>query len=95
AANVNESEKDNTEHIGFIAVGILSGVLAVALVISISIHINRQHCVKCRVDNEDDPYTHNRPENRDMTPPVYDAVVLPQTTQTYENIRDPSPVQPV
>ena len=58
--------------------------------------IYRQHCVKCgTVDNEDDPYTHNRPENRDMTPPVYDTVVLPQTAQAYENIRDPSHVQPV
>ncbi|KAI0240953.1 hypothetical protein LSAT2_004146, partial [Lamellibrachia satsuma] len=36
-ANINDGDKDNTEHFALIAVGILSGLLAVALVITIFI----------------------------------------------------------
>ncbi|KAI0241232.1 hypothetical protein LSAT2_032451 [Lamellibrachia satsuma] len=81
--NIDGSDKDNTEHFALIAVGILSGLLAVALVISIFIRTRRQHSVKDRaVDTEDDPCIHTTKELRDMTKPVYETAAVPETTST-------------
>ncbi|KAI0238245.1 hypothetical protein LSAT2_011130 [Lamellibrachia satsuma] len=86
-ANININDKGKTEHFALTAVGILSGLLTVALVISIVIHTRRQHCVKDRaVDTEDDPCTHYTPELKDRTTPVYDTAAVSETTSTKNDV---------
>ncbi|KAI0239375.1 hypothetical protein LSAT2_009909 [Lamellibrachia satsuma] len=81
-----------------IMINVIIFVVFVIIIITITayfllFHARRQRCVKCwTVDNGDDLYTHNRPEQIHMTTPFYDSATVTEETSTYENTIDHSSV---
>ncbi|KAI0233890.1 hypothetical protein LSAT2_015879 [Lamellibrachia satsuma] len=67
----------NGEDVGINTI-VLSGLLAVGLVVAILVKCKRM--LYRTADTEDDTYTHTRPEKINLTPAVYDTIAAPPST---------------